>query len=42
VDVDNVYVQNAFHWFWVIESPTPAHEGYAKNKKVIRMMFGKQ
>jgi hypothetical protein len=42
VDVANIYVQNAHHWFWLIESPSNAHEGYAKNNKVIRKMFGLQ
>jgi hypothetical protein len=39
VDVLNFYVQNATHWFWLFESPTGAHDGYAKNKIVLRHMF---
>jgi len=39
VDVVNLYVQNALHLFWVFESPTKAHDNYAKNKDVIRVMF---
>ncbi len=42
VDVVNLFPQNALHWFWVFESPTNAHDNYAKNKDVIRAMFGKQ
>jgi len=42
VDVVNLYVQNAIHWFWLLESPTNAHDNYAKDKDVIRVMFGKQ
>jgi hypothetical protein len=41
VDVVNIYVQNAFHWFWLFESPTGAHDGYASNRNVMRVMFGK-
>lgn len=41
VDVVNVYVQNAFHWFWLFESPTGAHDNYASNRNVMRVMFGK-
>jgi hypothetical protein len=39
VDVLNFYVQNATHWFWLFESPTGAHDDYAKNKNVLRHMF---
>jgi hypothetical protein len=42
VDVVNLYPRNALHWFWVFESPTNAHDNYAKNRQVIRAMFGKQ
>ena len=42
VDVVNLYPQNALHWFWLFESPTDAHDNYAKNRAVIRVMFGKQ
>ncbi len=40
VDVVNLYVQNARHWFGLFESPTKAHGDYAKNKDVLRVMFG--
>ncbi|MGO9319007.1 MAG: hypothetical protein ACLPXT_01005 [Terracidiphilus sp.] len=40
VNVVNLYVQNATHWFWLLESPTGAHDNYAKNKQVLRVMFG--
>ena len=39
VDVVNLYVQNAKHWFWLFESPTKAHGGYAGNRDVLRAMF---
>jgi hypothetical protein len=42
VDVVNLYVQNGVHWFWLLESPTAAHDNYANNKDVIHVMFGKQ
>jgi hypothetical protein len=41
VDVVNLYPQNGLHWFWLVESPTAAHDNYASNKSVIRVMFGK-
>jgi hypothetical protein len=40
VNVLNLYVQNATHWFWLLESPTGAHDNYASNKEVLRVMFG--
>jgi len=39
VDVINLYVQNAPHWFWLFETPTSAHGNYAENKDVLRVMF---
>jgi hypothetical protein len=39
VDVVNLYVQNAKHWFWLFESPTKAHGNYAGNKDILRAMF---
>jgi hypothetical protein len=39
VDVVNLYVRNAFGWFGLFESPTKAHDDYAKNKEVLRVMF---
>jgi hypothetical protein len=42
VNVVNVYVQNALHWLWLFESPTDAHDNYASNRNVMRVMFGKQ
>jgi hypothetical protein len=41
VAVVNLYVQNAHHVLWLIESPTNAHDNYAKDKDVIKVMFGK-
>jgi hypothetical protein len=40
VDVVNLYVQNATRWFGLFESPAKAHSNYAKNKDVLRVMFG--
>jgi hypothetical protein len=39
VDVVNLYVQNAKHWFWLFESPTKAHGSYAGNKDILQAMF---
>ena len=39
VEVVNLYVQNAAHWFWLFESPNAAHGDYARNKAVLRVMF---
>ncbi len=39
VDVVNLYVQNAHRWFGFFESPLAAHDYYAKNKDVLRVMF---
>jgi hypothetical protein len=39
VDVVNLYVRNAFRWFGLFEAPVGAHDGYAKNKDVLRVMF---
>ena len=39
VDVVNLYVQNATHWFWLFESPSKAHSDYAENKDILRVMF---
>lgn len=39
VEVENLRVKNALHWFWVIESPTKAHDGYPKDKRAIRQML---
>lgn len=40
VDVVNLYVQNATRWFGLFESPHAAHSNYARNKAVLRVMFG--
>jgi len=40
VDVVNLSVENARHWFWLFESPTAAHGNYAGNKAVLRVLFG--
>jgi hypothetical protein len=42
VDVENLYPKNGLHWFWLFESPTAAHDNYASNREVIRIMFGKR
>jgi hypothetical protein len=42
VQVVNLQVRNAIHWFWLFESPLGAHDNYAKNKAVLRVMFAKQ
>lgn len=39
VDVVNLYVQNAAHWFGLFEAPGAAHDNYAANKAVLRVMF---
>jgi hypothetical protein len=39
IDVVNLYVQNAPHWFWLFESPSKAHGDYAENKAVLKVMF---
>jgi hypothetical protein len=39
VDVVNLYVQNARHWFWLFESPSAAHGDYAENESVLHVMF---
>lgn len=39
VEVHNLVVKNARHWFWLIESPTKAHDNYAKNKHAIGQML---
>lgn len=36
----NLYVKNAFRWFGLVEGPTSAHDNYAKNRDVLRVMFG--
>jgi hypothetical protein len=39
VEVKNVKVKNATHWFGLIENPTPAHNHYVRDKKVIEEML---
>ncbi|HVN92862.1 MAG TPA: hypothetical protein VMT38_04170 [Terracidiphilus sp.] len=39
VDVVNLYVKNAAHYFGFLESPRKAHDDYAKNIDVLRVMF---
>ena len=41
-DVCNESVQNAPHWFWLIESPGKAHTRYDQDKRVIKMMLPKK
>jgi hypothetical protein len=39
VEVQNVMVKNTRHWFWLIASPTKAHDNYAKNKGAVGQML---
>jgi hypothetical protein len=39
VEVQNVMVKNTRHWFWLIASPTKAHDNYAKNKNAVEQML---
>jgi hypothetical protein len=39
VDVQNVYVKNAIHWFWLLENPIRAHLNYSTDKRAIREML---
>ena len=39
VEVHNVIVKNATHWLWLMESPTKAHDNYARDKRAIRQML---
>jgi hypothetical protein len=39
VDVQNVAVKNTRHWFWLIASPTKAHDNYARNKNAVGQML---
>ncbi|HLJ29598.1 MAG TPA: hypothetical protein VKY85_23005 [Candidatus Angelobacter sp.] len=39
VEVHNVVVKNAPHWFRLFENPTKAHDNYAKNKNAIEQML---
>jgi hypothetical protein len=39
VEVQNVMVKNTRHWFWLIASPTKAHDNYAKNKGAVEQML---
>ena len=39
IEVHNVIVKNAAHWLWLIESPTKAHDNYARDKSAIRQML---
>ena len=39
VEVQNVVVKNTRHWFWLIASPTKAHDNYAKNKSAVGKML---
>ena len=41
VTVQNRPAQNAWRWFWLLESPTSAHTKYDQNKSVLRMMVPK-
>jgi hypothetical protein len=37
--VENHTIKNAFRWFGLIEAPYAAHNNYASNKRVIRVML---
>ncbi len=39
VVVKNLTVKNSIRWLWLFEGPTSAHDNYATNKKVIRVML---
>jgi hypothetical protein len=39
VDVQNVYVKNGIHWFWLLENPMRAHLNYSSDKRAIREML---
>ncbi len=39
VDVQNVYVKNAIHWFWLLEDPMKAHINYSNDRRAIREML---
>jgi len=39
VEVQNVMVKNTRHWFWLIASPTKAHDNYARNKSAVGQML---
>ncbi len=39
VEVQNVMVKNTRHWFWLIASPTKAHNDYARNKNAVGQML---
>jgi hypothetical protein len=39
IEVKNVSVKNATHWLGLLENPTSAHNGYARDKKVIQEML---
>jgi hypothetical protein len=39
VEVKNYTVKNSTRWFWIIEDPTKAHNGYARDKRAIKDML---
>jgi hypothetical protein len=39
VDVQNIYVKNGIHWFWLLENPMKAHLNYSSEKRAIREML---
>ncbi len=39
VDVQNVYVKNAIHWFWLLEDPMKAHINYPSDKRAIQELL---
>jgi hypothetical protein len=41
VHVVNLFVGNSVRWFGLLENPLAAHDNYAKNKDVLRVIFEK-
>jgi hypothetical protein len=39
IEVENYTVKNSTRWFWIIESPTKAHNNYARDKRAIKEML---
>ena len=39
ISVQNIPIKNAAHLFWLFENPLLAHDNYAKNRKVLQVIF---
>jgi hypothetical protein len=39
--IANLHVGNNW-WHWIFADPLPAHDGYADNKDVLRIMMGRK